>query len=129
MEQIVPFARELGLDTLNLSVLNTPPHSGIQDLIAQNPDYHIAPNGKVYSDHCSLKELKRLRDNLFKKFYSKGQMLHIMDKARRTGFFKHFPQLLFKMPQFASSVQKLFVANPRKKKSSSWVNQRQKDSC
>jgi radical SAM superfamily enzyme YgiQ (UPF0313 family) len=129
MEQIVPFARELGLDTLNLSVLNTPPHSGIEDLIAQNPDYHIALNGKVYSDHCSLKELKRLRDNLFKKFYSKGQMLHIMDKARRTGFFKHFPQLLFKMPQFVSSVQKLFVANPRKKKSSSWVNQRQKDAC
>jgi radical SAM superfamily enzyme YgiQ (UPF0313 family) len=126
MEQIVPFARELGLDTLNLCMLHTLPHSGIEDLVAQNPDYHIAPNGKVYSDHCSLKELKRLRGNLFKKFYTKRQMLHIMDKAKRNGFFKHFPQLLFKMPQFASSVQKLFVANPRKRKSSSWVNQRQK---
>jgi radical SAM superfamily enzyme YgiQ (UPF0313 family) len=126
MEQIVPFARELGLDTLNLCMLHTLPHSGIEDLVAQNPDYHIAPNGKVYSDHCSLKELKRLRGNLFKEFYTKRQMLNIMDKAKRNGFFKHFPQLLFKIPQFASSFQKLFVANPRKRKSSSWVNQRQK---
>ena len=117
MKQIVPFARELGLDTINLSVLNTPPHSGIKDLVAQNPDYHIAPNGKVYSDHCSLKELKRLRGNLFKEFYTKRQMLHIMDKAKQSGFFRHFPQLLFKIPQFASSVQKLFVTDRRKRKS------------
>ena len=127
MKQIVPFARELGLDTLNLCMLHTLPHSGIEDLVAQNPDYHIAPNGKVYSDHCSIKELKRLRGRLFKEFYSKRQMLHIMDKAKRNGFFKHFPQLLFKMPQFASSVQKLFVANPKKQKSSRRVNLRQKD--
>ena len=129
MSQIVPFARELGLDTLNLCMLHILPYSGIEDLVAQNPDYHIAPNGKVYSDHCSLKELKRLRGNLFKEFYTKRQMLHIMEKAKRNGFFQHFPQLLFKIPQFASSVQKLFVANPRKRKSSSWVNQRQKDVC
>ncbi len=111
MKQIVPFARELGLDTLNLCMLHSLPHSGIEDLVAQNPDYHIAPNGKVYSDHCSIKELKRLRGSLSKKFYTKRQMLQIMNKARRIGFFKLFPQLFFKMPQFTSSIQKLFVAS------------------
>ncbi len=116
MEQIVPFARKLGLDTINLSVLKSTPYSGIEDLIAQNPDYHIAPNGKVYSDHCSLKALKQLRGDLFKKFYTKRHMLKIMDKARRNGFFKLFPQLLIKMPQFSSSVQKLFVPRLRKAK-------------
>ncbi|MGD9043488.1 MAG: radical SAM protein [Desulfobacterales bacterium] len=123
MKQIVPFARELGLDTLNLCMLHTLPHSGIEDLVAQNPNYHIASNGKVYSDHCSIKELKRLRSNLFEQFYTKRQMLHIMDKATRNGFLKHFPQLLLKMPQFAVSVQKLFVANPGKQRFSPWVNQ------
>ena len=112
MEQIVPFAHELGLDTMNLCMLHTLPYSGIEDLVAQNPNYHIAPNGKVYSDHCSLKELKRLRGDLFKKFYTKRQMLHIMDKAKRNGFFKHFPQLLIKIPQFAFSIQKLFIPSP-----------------
>jgi radical SAM superfamily enzyme YgiQ (UPF0313 family) len=123
MKQIVPFARELGLDTLNLCMLHTLPHSGIEDMVAQNPNYHIASNGKVYSDHCSIKELKRLRSNLFEQFYTKRQMLHIMDKATRNGFLKHFPQLLLKMPQFAISVQKLFVANPGKQRFSPWVNQ------
>jgi hypothetical protein len=104
-------------------MLHTLPHSGIEDLVAQNPNYHIASNGKVYSDHCSIKELKRLRSNLFEQFYTKRQMLHIMDKATRNGFLKHFPQLLLKMPQFAVSVQKLFVANPGKQRFSPWVNQ------
>ena len=116
MKQIVPFARELGLDTLNLCMLHNLPYSGIADLVAQNPDYHIAPNGKVYSDHCSIKELKRLRGTLFKEFYTKRQMLHIMNKAKKNGFFKFFPQLLLKMPQFASSIQKLFVPTPKSEK-------------
>ena len=109
MKQIVPLASELGLDTLNISMLHTLPYSGIEDLVAQNPDYHIAPNGKVYSDHCSIKELKRLRRDLFKKFYTKRQMLRIMGKAKQNGFLKLFPQLLLKIPQFISSIKELFV--------------------
>jgi len=108
MEQIVPFARELGLDTLNLSLLHTNPYSGIEELVTQNPSYHIAASGKIYSDHCSIKELKRLRHKLSKKFYTRRHILGILFKALRNGFLRFYPQLLFKMPHFASSFQKWF---------------------
>ena len=48
MLRIAPFARELGLDTIALSVLRSSPYSGLDELVASSPGYHIAPNGKIY---------------------------------------------------------------------------------
>jgi radical SAM superfamily enzyme YgiQ (UPF0313 family) len=90
MKQILPFARELGLDTVNLTLLRNSPHSGLDKLVAQNPEYHFTPTGKIYSDHCSIEELKQLRRNLSKEFYTKRQHLHILNKMRRTGLLKLF---------------------------------------
>ncbi|MBL0712555.1 MAG: radical SAM protein [Desulfosarcina sp.] len=90
MEQIVPFAHELGLDTIMLSSLRNNPFSGLADLVARNPGYHIAPDGKVYSNHCSLRALKRLRRRMYQQFYNKRQALRIFTKARRSGLLKLF---------------------------------------
>ena len=90
MEQIVPFAHELGLDTVNLTLLRNSPYSGLDEIVAQNPDYHITPTGKVYSDHCSIKELKQLRRKMSKEFYTKRQYLRILNKMRRSGLLKLF---------------------------------------
>jgi len=90
MKQILPFARELGLDTVNLTLLRNSPYSGLDELVAQNPDYHITPTGKIYSKHCSIEELKQLRRKLAKEFYTKRQNLRILNKLRRTGLLKLF---------------------------------------
>ncbi len=90
MEQILPFARELGLDTVNLTLLRNSLYSGLDKILAQNPDYHITPTGKVYSDHCSVEELKQLRHKLVKEFYTKRQFLRILNKMRRSGLLKLF---------------------------------------
>ena len=90
MEQILPFARELGLDTVNLTLLRNSPHSGLDEMVAQNSEYHITPTGKVYSDHCSIEKLKELRRKLAKGFYTKRQHLRILNKMRRTGLLKLF---------------------------------------
>ena len=90
MKQILPFARELGLDTVNLTLLRNSPYSGLDKLVAQNPDYHITPTGKIYSKHCSIEELKQLRRKLAKEFYTKRQNLRILNKLRRTGLLKLF---------------------------------------
>ena len=90
MEQILPFARELGLDTVNLTLLRNSPYSGLDQILAQNPDYHVTPTGKVYSDHCSIEELKQLRHKLSKEFYTKRQFLRILNKMRRSGLLKLF---------------------------------------
>lgn len=50
----------------------------------------LAGFAKVYSDHCLAEELTRLRDRLYRKFYSKRQLLRILDKARRSGLLKLF---------------------------------------
>ena len=90
MNQIVPFARELGLDTVNLTLLRNSPYSGLDKLVAQNPDYHITSTGKIYSNHCSIEELKQLRRKLVKEFYTKRQLLRILNKMRRNGLLKVF---------------------------------------
>jgi len=103
MEQILPFARELGLDTVNLTLLRNSPHSGLDDLVAQNSEYHFTPTGKVYSDHCSIEELKKLRHKMSKEFYTKSQYLRILNKMRRTGLLK-----LFLSPGSANPTRFLF---------------------
>ena len=110
MMQIVPFAHELGLDTLVLCLLRNNPHSGLDELVAQNSDYHIASNGKVYSDHCSAKELRRLRRRLDQKFYNKRQLLRILDKGRRSGLLKlSFSQGPSNSARFVFSLLKALV--------------------
>jgi radical SAM superfamily enzyme YgiQ (UPF0313 family) len=115
MKQILPFARELGLDSIVLCILRNNPHSGIDELVAQNSDYHIAPDGRVYSDHCSVKELRRLRRRLHRKFYSRRQLLRILDKGRRSGLLKLiFSQGPSNSARFVNSLLKALVAGHRR---------------
>ena len=104
MKQIVPFAHGLGVDTLNLSLLRNNPHSGIDELVAQNPEYHIAPSGKVYSNQCALKELKSLRHNMYQTFYTKRQMLRIMNKGYRSGLGRLFSRFIINTPNIAFAL-------------------------
>jgi Radical SAM superfamily len=115
MMQTVPFAHELELDTIVLCMLRNNPHCGLDELVAQNPGYHIAPNGKVYSDHCSVKELKRLRRKLDRRFYSKRQILRILGKGRRSGLLKlFFSQGPANSAGFVYSLLKTVVAAHRR---------------
>ena len=115
MKQIVPFAQELGLDSIVLCILRNNPHSGIDELVAQHSDYHIAPSGRVYSDHCSEKELRRLRRRLHRKFYSRRQFLRILDKGRRSGLLKLlFSQGPSNSIRFVNSLLKALVAGHRR---------------
>jgi radical SAM superfamily enzyme YgiQ (UPF0313 family) len=113
MEQIIPFAHELGIDTLGLSVLRNTPYSGLDELVAKSPGYHIAPDGKIYSDHCSLKELNLLRRLLYREFYTSRQMLRVLKKGYNSGLLRLLPQFLFRIPPIAHS---LAIRSRRRKK-------------
>lgn len=99
MEQMTPFAHELGLDTIAYSSLRASPHSGLDDLVAKTSGYHIAPNGKIYSDHCSLEELNSLRRQLLRQFYTKGQFLRLTRKAFQNDVLSFLPSLLLRVPK------------------------------
>ena len=91
MLQIAPFAHELGLDAIILSILQARPYSGLDELVAANPAYHIAKNGKVFSDELSIKELRQLRGRINREFYTAGQVLQILGKGARQEGSLFFP--------------------------------------
>ncbi len=101
MEVILPFARELGLDTIALSTLRVSPHSGLDELVEATPGYHVGSGGKVFSDECSVKDLRNLRRQINRKFYSAGQLLRIARKGRQYRFIRFLPGLLPRLPGIA----------------------------
>ena len=106
MEQIVPFARELRLDTIALSTLRVAPYSGLDELVKANPDYHIAPDGKVFSDECSAKFLHDFRRQKYKEFYIISQILRTINKSIRLGAFTFVPSILGRLPKFLLNIIK-----------------------
>lgn len=104
MEQIVPFARELRLDTIALSTLRVAPYSGLDDLVKANPDYHIAPDGKVFSDECSAKFLHAFRRQKYKEFYIMSQILRTINKSIRLGVFIFVPSVISRLPVFLVNI-------------------------
>lgn len=99
--RIPGFARELGLDTLGLSTLRADPHSGLEELISSSPGYHIAHNGKVYSDHCSGRMIRQLRRRIIKAFYSKRHMLRLGRKGVKSGALRFLPHLIVRLPKLS----------------------------
>jgi radical SAM superfamily enzyme YgiQ (UPF0313 family) len=112
IEQILPFARELGLDTIALSRLRVSPYSGLDELVAATPGYHVGPGGKIFSDHCSTSDLRRLRDKIHRGFYSPAQILRIFNKCLRNGWGRFFLGVLPRLPRIAwlTAVHRLRVA-------------------
>ena len=99
MLQISTFAHELGLDTIAISTLRVSPHSGLEELVASNPGYHVAYNGKVYSDQCSCIELRQLRRRIYKEFYSASQVLQLLRKGIANGALRLLPGVLLRLPK------------------------------
>ena len=115
MRQVIPFAHELGVDTLALTMLRDSPYSGLQELVAMNPDYHFADSGKIYSDHCSIKELRKLRRGLYKEFYTVKQVLRVVHKGVRFGAAEFLPGLLRRAPVFGSQLARHYLRRAKRR--------------
>ena len=98
MLQIVPFARELGVDSVSLCMLRNERYSGLEELVQATPGYHIAPDEGIFSDRYSQEHLRRVRDRIFKGFYTPWQILHIVRKALKNGMVT--PRMLSRLPIF-----------------------------
>jgi hypothetical protein len=103
MREIGPFARELGICTLTLCILRNERHSGLDELVAESPGYHVAPDGCVYSDRHSVADLERICDEIYRSFYTPRTLLRILRLGFSTGIFGsgtalRLPALLIRRP-------------------------------
>jgi radical SAM superfamily enzyme YgiQ (UPF0313 family) len=112
---IAPFAHELGLDTLGLSGLRHSLHSGLDELVASSPGYHIASSGKVHSDHCSLAELRRVRRRIHLQFYTPAQIARIARKGLQAGAVSFLPGILPYLPKIAVNLMMYFWYRSRRR--------------
>lgn len=108
MLAIAPFAHELGLDTLGISGLRHSLHSGVDELVAASPGYHISSSGKVFSDHCSRDELRRVRRRIHRQFYTPGQVARVAWKGLRGGAAGLLPGFLPHLPKVAGNLMMYF---------------------
>ena len=106
------FAHELGIDSLGLCILRDSPHSGMAELVAASPGYHIGPGRRVYSDMYSSSHLRQLRRRINREFYTLGHALHVIKKAVRNKVLT--PWMMVSLPAFLiykgmqHSLRKLF---------------------
>ncbi len=80
--EVVPFARELGVDTLGLSVLRATKFSPLRDMVKDLDDYHIdEKSGKVYSNMLSIDDLQQIRRDVNRSFFSNAHILKVLRKT------------------------------------------------
>ena len=115
MLAIAPFAHELGLDTLGLSDLRHSPYSGLDELVAGNPGYHIGKRGKVYSDHCSLADLARLRRRIHLQFYTPAQIARVVGKGLQAGVGSFLPGVGWYLPKVGRNLMMYFWHKSRRR--------------
>ena len=116
MLQVAPFAHELGLDTITLCLLRNERYSGLEELIAESPGYHIAPDRFVSSDECSSERLRQIRRRIRREFYSLGQVFKMARKSlkcriARPGMIVRLPWLMARL-----SLVKLWGKRARRKR-------------
>jgi anaerobic magnesium-protoporphyrin IX monomethyl ester cyclase len=106
MLAVAPFAQELGLDTLGLSGLRNSPFSGLDELVACNPGYHIDDNGKVFSDHCSKAQLRSVRRQIHMQFYTPAHIARTVTKGLQAGAGSFLPGIVPYLPKIAVNMTK-----------------------
>ena len=98
------FARSLGVDLIHVSRLRNEPYSGLSELVAQTPGYHIGPDGSVYSDAYSAKHIAELRKQIDRRFHSPLQIARVVFKLTRILNWRVKAKALLTIPVFLASL-------------------------
>lgn len=70
MAYIAKFADEIGLDSITALKLRIEKFSPLKSLVESTPGYHIASNKVVYSDTCTMTDLKQMGRRIKFSFYT-----------------------------------------------------------
>ena len=111
------FARSLGVDLIHVSRLRNEPYSGLKELIAQTPGYHIDAEGFVYSDLYSADHIAEMRKRIDGRFYSPLHVAHVAIKMMRLLNWRLQARALWTIPLFLA----LLAATQANRKVRKWV--------
>lgn len=106
MLYIPEFAQEIGADSISFQKLQVRKFSPLKEVAENTPGYHLDVNGFVYSDLCSMDDLRKIQKSIRKKFYTAKQLYRIFRKmygirfltpADIMYFYLRFPVVLYKI--------------------------------
>jgi radical SAM superfamily enzyme YgiQ (UPF0313 family) len=118
MLAIAPFARSIGVDLMHVSRLRNEPYSGLSELVAATPGYHIDADGCVYSDAYSADHIANLRKLIDRRFHTPLQVARVVLKLSRLLQRRVKAKAVVTVPLFLA----LLVATQMSRKAHKWLD-------
>ncbi len=114
------FARSIGVDLIHVSRLRNEPYSGLSELVANTPGYHISDDGFVYSDQCSVEHIAELRKQIDRKFHSPLHIARVILKLLRAAHWRVKAKAALTIPVFLA----VLFATQVDRKTRKWLRKR-----
>jgi len=111
------FARSIGVDLIHVSRLRNEPYSGLSELVAQTPGYHIGADGSVYSDAYSADHIANLRKRIDRRFHTPLQVARVVIKLARILHWRVKARAVLTIPVFLA----LLIATQLGRKVRKWL--------
>lgn len=108
MLQIVPFAREIGIDLISPNRLRYEKYSGLARLVDESDDYYVGEGNRVFSKRYGPKDINRIVKRISSGFFDGRQIWVVVRKGLRIGFpgWKFYPHLVFGLPRIISRAKR-----------------------
>ncbi len=108
MLQIVPFAREIGIDLISPNRLRYEKYSGLARLVDESDDYYVGEGNRVFSTWCGPKDINRIVKRISSGFFDGRQIWAVARKGLRIGFpgWKFYLHLVFGLPRIISRAKR-----------------------
>lgn len=108
MLQIVPFAREIGVDLISPNRLRYEKYSELAHLLEGNDEYYVGEANRIYSKRYGPRDINRIVKRISAEFFDAGQAGRIVRKGLRIGFpgwifYLHF---IVGLPRIISQARK-----------------------
>jgi radical SAM superfamily enzyme YgiQ (UPF0313 family) len=114
------FARSIGVDLIHVSRLRSEPYSGLSELVAQTPGYHINADGFVYSDACSAQQIANVRKRIDREFHSPLHVVRVVIKLLRVANWRVKAKAALTIPVFLA----VLFATQADRKVRKWLGRR-----
>ena len=108
MLQIVPFAREIGLDLISPNRLRYEKYSGLARLVDESDDYYVGEGNRVFSKWHGPDDINRIVKQISSEFFGGRQIWAVAKKGLRIGFpgWSFYLHLIFGLPRIISRAKR-----------------------